>query len=157
MGKIVLFADLAGLVGQELGVSDWETVDQATVDAFARLTRDEQWIHVDVERAGRERGGTIAHGFMALSLFSDMSLRTLVVIGVSSGLNYGFDRVRFISPVPVGSRIRFRETLVSVEPRTAGLLMTRDCQIEVEGQDKPAVAARWLTIIFPEGKEPWRS
>ena len=131
--RTVAFADLSGLIGQELGVSDWVTIDQDRINRFADVTNDHQWIHVDVERATREIGGTIAHGFLTLSMLSAMTYTILRIEGVTRGLNYGFNKVRFITPVPAGSRIRLREVLLAAEPKARGLALTRDCTVQIEG------------------------
>ena len=138
--------EIQGLIGQELGVSRWFLVDQPRIDGFARLTEDEQWIHVDVERAGREIGGSIAHGLLTLSLLSAMAADIWAIEGATSTLNYGFDRVRFTAPVPSGGSVRLRETLLKLEARTDGLLITRRCTVERQGGDKPALVADWLGL-----------
>ncbi|HZH04789.1 MAG TPA: MaoC family dehydratase [Myxococcaceae bacterium] len=135
-------------VGQELGVSDWIEVSQEMIDGFAELTRDRQWIHIDRERAAREIGGTIAHGFLTVSLMSHMAEQIIDLEGVTRSVNYGFDKLRFITPVPAGSRVRMRETLVSAEPRGDGLALKRACVVEIEGQDRPAIAAEWISVLY---------
>lgn len=142
------FEELPGLVGHELGVSDWFTVDQARIDRFAEVTEDHQWIHVDVDRAKKEIGGTIAHGFLTLSLMSAMTYQILQVKGVTRGVNYGFNKLRFTGMVPAGSRIRLREKLLSVEPKSGGLALTRECSVEIEGQERPALVAEWVAVIY---------
>lgn len=141
-------SDLPGLIGQELGVSRWITVDQARIDAFAKVTEDHQFIHVDPARAAAETpfGGTIAHGFLTLSLLSAMAYDAQPQLdGIRMSVNYGFDRVRFLSPVPAGARIRARFTLKAAEERVPGeVTMTWGVLVEIEGQDKPALAADWL-------------
>ncbi|NEX92517.1 MaoC family dehydratase [Caulobacter sp. 17J65-9] len=149
MNKAVRLEDVPGLVGQELGVSDWFVIDQARIDAFAEVTEDRQWIHVDVDRAKAEIGGTIAHGFLTLSMLSAMTYQILQVEGVSRAINYGFDKVRFLTPVPAGARIRLREKLVAAEPKAGGLAMTRECTVEIEGQAKPALIAEWIGVVYP--------
>ena len=146
--RTVAFADLSGLIGQELGVSDWVTIDQDRINRFADVTNDHQWIHVDVERATREIGGTIAHGFLTLSMLSAMTYTILRIEGVTRGLNYGFNKVRFITPVPAGSRIRLREVLLAAEPKAGGLALTRECTVEIEGQSKPALVAEWMGVVY---------
>ena len=146
--RVVTFDELAELVGQELGTSDWFTLDQDRIDRFAAVTQDEQWIHVDVERAGREIGGTIAHGFLTLSMLSAMTYSLLRVEGASRGVNYGFNKVRFISPVSAGARIRLREVLTAAEPKGDGVTLTRECTVEIEGQAKPALVAEWLGLVY---------
>ena len=143
--------DLPFLIGQEVGVSRWITVDQARIDAFARITEDEQFIHVDPEAAKHTPfGGTIAHGFLTLSLASAMSYDAVAPLdGVIMGVNYGFDKLRFLAPVPAGSRIRGRFRLLSAEDKGAQDGVTRwllkhELTVEIEGADKPALIAEWL-------------
>jgi acyl dehydratase len=140
-------SDLPSLVGQEVGVSRWIEVDQARIDAFARITEDEQFIHVDPERAkATPFGGTIAHGFLTLSLASAMSYDALAPLdGVVMGVNYGFDKLRFLAPVPAGSRVRGRFRLLSAEDKGGGRwLLKHELTVEIEGADKPALIAEWL-------------
>ena len=140
-------SDLPSLIGQEVGVSRWITVDQARIDAFARTTEDEQFIHVDPERARTTPfGGTIAHGFLTLSLASAMSYDAVAPLdGVVMGVNYGFDKLRFLAPVPAGSRVRGRFRLLSAEDKGGGRwLLKHELTVEIEGGDKPALIAEWL-------------
>jgi acyl dehydratase len=138
--------------GRELGSSDWIVVDQARIGQFADCTGDHQWIHVDVERATREGpfGGPIAHGYLTLSLLAAM----LMEIGVippdaSTGLNYGLDKVRFLSPVKAGARVRARVTLISAQPQDGGRMLVKlDCKLEIEGEAKPAVIAEVLCMLI---------
>ncbi len=146
MRRKITVDELQSLIGQELGVSRWFPVDQSRIDAFARLTEDEQWIHVDVERANREIGGTIAHGLLTLSLLPAMGADIWAIEGATSTLNYGFDRIRFTAPVPSSGSVRVRETLLKVEQRTGGLLITRRCAVELQGSDKPVLVADWLGL-----------
>lgn len=146
-------SDLPSLVGQEVGVSRWITVDQARIDAFARITEDEQFIHVDPERArATPFGGTIAHGFLTLSLASAMSYDAVAPLdGTVMGVNYGFDKLRFLAPVPAGSNIRGRFRLLSAEDKGAQDRVTRwllkhELTVEIEGADKPALIAEWLSM-----------
>jgi len=141
--------DLAGLIGQEVGVSDWLRIDQDRVNGFADATGDHQWIHVDVERATREIGGPIVHGYLTLSLIPLLSEGLLPLTGVAYGINYGSDRVRFISMVRVGKRVRLRQKLVSVEPRGAALAMKVECTVEIEDEAKPACVAETITLLYP--------
>jgi acyl dehydratase len=141
-------AELPTFVGQELGVSDWLAVDQARIDRFAEVTGDRQWIHVDVERARREIGGPIAHGLLTLSLLPAMTASAIEFRGVTRGLNYGFDKVRFLSPVPAGARIRSRHLLKAVEPKAGGVCVTQTCTVEIEGADKPALVCDWLGVFY---------
>jgi acyl dehydratase len=140
--------ELPGLVGQELGVSGWFDVSQARIDAFAEVTEDRQWIHLDVERATREIGAPIAHGFLTLSMLSAMFYQLVEFEDVDRGVNYGFDRIRFLAPVPAGARIRSREVLLSVEPKAGGVAITRQVTVEIEGQDKPALVAEWIGVLY---------
>ena len=140
---------LQSLIGQEVGVSRWITVDQARIDAFARITEDEQFIHVDPERAkATPFGGTIAHGFLTLSLASAMSYDAVAPLeGVVMGVNYGFDKLRFLAPVPAGSKVRGRFTLLSAEDKGGGRwLLKHELTVEIEGADKPALIAEWLSM-----------
>lgn len=146
--RTTTLAELPTLVGRELGVSDWITVDQARIDAFAEVTEDHQWIHLDVDRARAEMGGTIAHGFLSLSLLSAMAAQVFDVEGVKSGLNTGFDRVRFTCPVAAGARVRLRLTLTAAEPISGGLSLKYGCVVEIEGNEKPALVADWLTRLY---------
>jgi acyl dehydratase len=139
--------ELKQLTGQEVGVSDWIEVSQELIDKFADLTGDDQWIHVDVERAKKETpfGSTIAHGFLTVSLLSQMSRKTLEVRGnFKMRINYGFNRLRFVSPVPAGSRVRGRFTPKNVTENEVTWLVT----VEVEGAAKPALVAEWLGRFY---------
>ena len=146
--KRVPAAELAAMVGHEF-VSHWVIVDQERINAFAKVTEDEQFIHVDPERAAATVfGGTVAHGFLTLSLLSVMAYNALPRIeGAAHGVNYGFDRVRFVRPVPSGSRVRGHFTLKAVTPRSAReWQLSYEVSVEIEGQPKPALAATWLTM-----------
>lgn len=139
--------ELRGLVGQEVGVSDWFEVTQSRIDAFAESTEDRQWIHVDVERARSESPykTTIAHGFLTLSLISCLAKQAVRIEGgFKMGINYGLNRVRFPAAVPSGSRIRGRYALQSLEEIEGGIQITWHVTIEVEGAKKPSLAAEWL-------------
>jgi acyl dehydratase len=140
--------DLDGLVGQEVGVSDWLQVTQERVNEFADATGDHQWIHVDVERATREMGGPIAHGYLTLSLIPHLSAGLLPVKGVTRGINYGSDKVRFTNMVRVGKRVRLRQTLLGVEPKSGGFQLRSQCTVEIEGEERPACVAETLSLIF---------
>ena len=138
-------------VGTEVGVSSWLTVDQERIDAFAHATEDRQFIHVDAEAAARTPfGGTIAHGFLTLSLLSRMAAEAMLVPdSVKMAVNYGLDRVRFLAPVRSGKRIRGRFTLDSVEEKAPGQWLLRHVvTVEIEGEDKPALTAVWLGLMF---------
>jgi acyl dehydratase len=137
---------LASRVGEEVGVSPWVEVTQARIDTFARAIDDFQWIHVDPARAKDSPfGGTIAHGFLTLSLLSHLSERTFSFSDRKMGVNYGLNRVRFTSPVPSGSRVRARFTLLKYEPlEENGVQVTWNTVVEIEGQAKPALVAEWI-------------
>lgn len=139
--------DLQSLIGTEVGVSRWIEIDQARIDAFAKITEDEQFIHVDPEAAkATPFGGTIAHGFLTLSLASAMSYDAVAPLeGVVMGVNYGFDKLRFLAPVPAGSRIRGRFKLLGAEDKGGGRwLLKHELTVEIEGGEKPALIAEWL-------------
>ena len=142
------FKDLAGVAGQETGVSDWLLIDQERVNAFADATGDHQWIHVDVPRATQMLGGTIAHGYLTLSLLPYLSAGLLNVKGVTHGINYGSDKVRFTNMVKVGKRIRLRQKLLSVEPKAGGVQLRNENTIEIEGEDRPACVAETLSLLY---------
>ena len=137
-------------VGQEVATSYWLEVAQERINQFAESTEDRQWIHVDPERAARESPfkETIAHGFLTLSLLSKLGQRAMSVGGVRMGLNYGLNRVRFVSPVPAGSRIRGRFTLVMVEEIKGGVQATWNVTVEREGSEKPCCVAEWLVRYY---------
>ena len=144
-------ADLPGLIGQEIGVSRWITVDQARIDAFAEITEDRQFIHIDpVAAAQTPFGGTIAHGFLSLSLLSRMAADAMQVPDTTKmAINYGLDRVRFIAPVRAGKRVRGHFTLAAIDDKAPGqYLFHHDVTVEIEGEAKPALTARWLGLIF---------
>ena len=140
------------MVGTEVGVSSWHLVDQKRIDAFADVTEDHQFIHVDPERAARETpfGSTVAHGFLTVSLLSVFSYEALPKIaGAIRGVNYGFDRLRFISPVRAGSRLRGRFTLMEAKLRGADVLESRtSVSVEIDGEAKPALVADWIGLIY---------
>ncbi len=137
-------------VGQEVATSDWLEVSQERINQFAESTEDRQWIHVDPERAARESPfkETIAHGFLTLSLLSELGKRAMSVGGVRMGINYGLNRVRFISPVPAGSRIRGRFTLATVEEINGGVEATWNVTVERDGGEKPCCVAEWLVRYY---------
>jgi acyl dehydratase len=142
---------LKQLVGRELGPSEWIAVDQAMIDAFADATGDHQWIHVDVERARRELPGgtTIAHGYLTLSLVPRLAATLLRVEKRRHGLNYGSNKVRFISPVPAGARVRLRQRIVDVEDvPDNGVRVTSQMTVEIEGQERPALVAEIIGIQY---------
>jgi len=143
--------DIRGRIGTEVGVSDWLTIGQDRIDAFADATEDRQFIHVDPEAAARTPfGGTVAHGFLSLSMLSRMGAEAMLIPdGLKMAVNYGLDRVRFIAPVRSGQRIRGRFVLDSIEERAPGQLLVRhSVTVEIEGVDKPALTAQWLGLLF---------
>lgn len=146
-------AGLSDRIGQELGLSDWATIDQPRIDMFASCTGDHQWIHVDVERAKRESPfrGPVAHGYLALAMVAPLSIDVGVIPkDAAAGLNYGIDKVRFLAPVPAGARVRLRVVLVGIEPREGGqLIMKTRNTLEVEGSEKPALIAETLALLIP--------
>lgn len=147
-------SDLQSLIGQEVGVSRWIEIDQARIDAFAKITEDEQFIHVDPEAArATPFGGTIAHGFLTLSLASAMSYDAVKPLeGVVMGVNYGFDKLRFLASVPAGSKVRGRFKLLSAEDKGGGRwLLKHELTVEIEGGDKPALIAEWLGMQVVSG------
>jgi acyl dehydratase len=138
--------ELAGRVGQEVAVSPWVELGQERIDNFAKAIDDFQWIHVDRERArASPYGGTIAHGFLTLSLLSHLSERTFSFSDRKMGVNYGLNRVRFTSPVPAGSRVRARFTLLKYEPiENNGVQVTWNAVVEIDGAPRPALIAEWI-------------
>ena len=144
----VSFADVPSLVGQEIGVSDWVEISQERVNQFAEATGDHQWIHVDVERATREIGGPIAHGYLTLSLIPHLSAGMLPIKGVTRGINYGSDKVRFTNMVRVGKRVRMRQKLIGAEPKAGGMQIKNECTIEIEGEAKPACIAETISVLY---------
>jgi acyl dehydratase len=138
--------ELRAAVGTELGVSDWVTVDQTRIDTFADATGDHQWIHVDEERAkAGPFGTTIAHGFLTLSLLPVLISQVYRIDNTRMGINYGLNRVRFTSPVPVGSKVRGNIDLIDVADVTGGVQITVKVTVEIEGSERPALVAEWLT------------
>ncbi len=148
MAYEVDYSDLVNHVGKEVGVSDWVEVTQERVNKFAEATGDHQWIHVDVERANREMGGPIAHGYLTLSLIPFLGADILRVKGVTRGINYGSNKVRFTNMVRVGKKVRMRQKLVGVEAKAGGLQMTNECTIEIEGEERPACVAETISVIY---------
>jgi acyl dehydratase len=144
----VEMSELPGLVGTEVGVSDWLEITQERVNQFAEATGDHQWIHVDVDRATKEIGGPIAHGYLTLSLIPFLSQGLLPVKGVTRGINYGSDKVRFTNMVRIGKRVRLRQKLLGVEERSGGLQLKNQCTIEIEGEDRPACVAETISMIY---------
>ena len=138
--------DIKARIGEELGVSDWHLVTQEAIDDFAEVTGDHQWIHVDVERAkDTPFGGTIAHGYYTLSLVPKFTYALFSVEGFAFGLNYGLNKVRFPAPLPVGSKVRMRAAIASVDDIPGGIQMATTCTFEREGGDKPVCVAE---VVF---------
>lgn len=156
MSKVLSIPEIMALVGTEVGVSKWFDVPQSRIDTFADATDDHQYIHVDPERAAKTKlGGTIAHGFLSLSMLSAMNYDGLPVVrGMIMGINYGFNKVRFTSPVHVGARIRGRFILESARLRGESLLsLNYDVTVEIENVKRPAVTANWITVVEFDPKE----
>jgi len=145
----VAVADIPSLVGTELGVSDWLEITQDRVNRFADATGDHQWIHVDVERATKELGAPIAHGYLVLSLVPFLAKNIIQYQGVSRGINYGSNKVRFTNTAPVGSRVRLRVKMLSCEPRGGALQITNECTVELENDERPACVAEIVSLIYP--------
>jgi acyl dehydratase len=143
-------AELKTLEGQTLGPSPWRTITQPMIDAFADATDDHQWIHCDPERAAKESPfrKTIAHGFLTLSLFQAMQDGIWTISGVSRGVNYGADKLRFIAPVIVDSNIRMKQHIQSVEPIPGGVRLTMESTVEIEGVDKPALVITSIGLLY---------
>lgn len=142
-------SELPSLVGQELGVSDWLEITQDRINRFADATGDHQWIHVDVERATKELGAPIAHGFLVLSLIPFLAKNIISYQGVSRGINYGLNKVRFTNTAPVGCRVRMRLKVESCDMRAGAYQLITSCIIEVEGQDRPACVAESVSLLYP--------
>ena len=147
---VTTFDGLSALAGQEIGVSDWLTIDQARINLFAEATGDRQWIHLDAERAEKEipGGRTIAHGYLTLSLIPALVGGLLKIEGLTRGINYGADKVRFTNRVPEGSRVRARQKLLSVEAKGGGLKLVSEITIEIEGDKRPACVAQTIAVIY---------
>lgn len=147
--NIITRDDLLSQIGNSRVTSDWLTIDQARIQAFADVTEDQQFIHVDEEAAkATPFGGTVAHGFLTLSMLSKLAGETLPMLeGLAMGVNYGFDKVRFINPVRAGKRIRGHFALKAVkEPQPGTYVIRYEVEVEIEGEAKPALAAEWLTM-----------
>ena len=150
----IALAEVDAWIGREVGVSEWSTIDASRVAQFAECTEDFQFIHLDPE-AAKAAGfdGAIAHGFLVLSMLSKFAYEASAQIeNCRVSINYGFEKVRFLSPVPVGSQIRARFVLANVAQKREGQwLMTHDVSVEVKDQDKPAIVAQWLTLLITNG------
>jgi acyl dehydratase len=152
MAKLTL-ATIRDFVGEDLGTSDWVIVDQSMIDQFATCTGDKQWIHIDPDRARRESpaGATIAHGFLSLSLIAPLGMDLgLAPVDASAVFNYGLDKVRFLTPVKSGNRVRLQVSMTSVEPKDNGrLLIKGSAVLEIENSQTPALVAETLTLVVP--------
>ena len=149
--KVVKYAELEQYAGQEIGHSEWVTVDQDRVNKFADATGDHQWIHLDVERAKRElpTKGTIAHGYLTVSLIPWLGSQIMKVEGVSRGINYGSNKVRFINMVPVGAKVRAKLKILNVDAKAGAKQITSEYTIEIQGQERPACVAETIGIVYP--------
>ena len=149
--KTVSLNAMKAMIGQEVGLSDWFLVDQKRIDDFAEVTEDRQFIHIDREKAkSTPWGQTIAHGFLTLSLTAAMNASAMPKLeGVKMSMNYGFNKLRFVSPVLSGKRVRGRYKLLGVDEQAGGrALITTEITVEIEGEKKPAIVAEWLTLSF---------
>jgi acyl dehydratase len=153
--ELLSLDEFRDMVGKELGVSEWTTITQEQIDTFADCTDDHQYIHVDPEAAAKTPfGGTIAHGFLTLSMLSSMAYQMPSITGTVMGVNYGFNRLRFVSPVKSGARIRARFVLKAFdELRPGEIQTTMTVTVEIEGQEKPALVADWLGRRYLEVSE----
>lgn len=142
--------DAKALEGEEVGLSDWVVIDQHRIDQFAEATGDYQWIHVDTERSAREMpdGKTIAHGYLTLALIPALTGKFVEVENLARAINFGLNKVRFYKPVPVGSKLRARATVLQARRRAGALLLTSEIRLEVEGERKPACVAETLGMYF---------
>lgn len=145
-------AEMQKYVGREIGLSKWKLIDQDTINAFAKLTGDQQWIHVDEEKSAQfsPYKKTVAHGFLVLSLASKFASEAYQIQDIAMGLNYGFEKVRFPNAVPVGSKVRGRVSLLDFEAITGGAKYKLKIVFELEGQEKPACVAEWLLMVYKE-------
>lgn len=148
MTRMIPLHEVTGLAGQELGLSEWHVVTQAQIDLFAEATGDFEWFHVDVERATRDMGGTIAHGFLTLSIVPALWGQIARITGFRNGYNYGLDKTRFTAPVKAGARIRLRATMLEPQQRRGGTIVGVGCVIEVEGEERPALVTDWCEIFY---------
>ena len=149
MTTTLTFEELERGGERELGTTDWVTLDQRRINLFADATGDHQWIHVDPEMAAQGPfGGTIAHGYLSLSLLPGLLSEVLTVEGARMGINYGIDRVRFTAPVPVDSQVRLKAKLLSAERRGEGVLYKLGVEVEIEGSEKPALVGEVLYLVF---------
>jgi acyl dehydratase len=149
MSTELTLAELEAAAGLELEPSDWVTLDQQKIELFAEATGDHQWIHVDPEAAAKGPfGTTVAHGYLSLSLLPDLLGRVLKVTDARMGVNYGIEKVRFTAPVPSGSRVRLKPTIRTAERRGDGVLYHVAVEVEIEGDDKPALVGEVVYLVF---------
>ena len=150
MREVNSIEEAKALEGEEIGLSDWVVIDQNRIDQFAEATADYQWIHVDTERAAKEmpNGKTIAHGYLTLALIPALTGKFAQVNNLERAINFGVNKVRFYTPVPAGSRVRGRATVLKAQRRAGALLLTSEVRIEVEGERKPACVAETLGMYF---------
>ena len=143
-------SDMEQSIGEEIGLSEWLSIDQETITTFAKLTKDEQWIHIDKEKSAKHSPykTTIAHGFLVLSMASHFAYECLIIKNVGMGVNYGLDRVRFTNATPVDAKIRGRIALLDYEAISGGAKYKLELIIEIEGQEKPACIAEWIGIAY---------
>lgn len=153
MTRMITLDSVSSLVGEELGVSAWHRITQDQIDLFAKATGDFEWFHVDVERATREMGGTIAHGFLTVSIVPALWGQVARLTGYASGYNYGMDKTRFTAPVRAGSRVRLRATMLEPQVRRGGTIVSVHCVVEVEGEERPALVTDWSEIFYAEPAE----
>ena len=146
--RTVAFDELETLVGEHIGYSDWHVIDQDRVQMFADATGDHQWIHLDVERATKLMGGTIAHGYLTVSLVPMLASEVMKVSGVTRGINYGSNKVRFTNMVKVGAKVRMSQKIKSIEPKAGGKQMITECTIEIEGEERPACVAEIISVLY---------
>ena len=150
MTRLIKLSEVPQWAGKELGVSGWHVLEQAQIDRFAGATGDFEWFHVDVERAKREMGGTIAHGFLTLSIVPMLWSQIARITDYEGGFNYGLDKTRFTAPVASGARVRLRATMLEPQQRRGGVIVSVHCIIEVEGQDRPALVTDWSEIFYAD-------
>ena len=142
-------AEIADCVGEEIGVSDWFEIDQDRINDFADATGDHQWIHIDQDRTESDIGmPTIAHGFLTLSLVPILSSQISTIKSVTRGINYGTNKVRFTNMVPVNSKVRAKSKLIEAKSKAGGMQLTSEISIEIQGQDRPAMVAETVSIVF---------
>lgn len=146
MLRSIPLAEVSAHVGKELGVSNWTEITQERINAFAEATGDHHWMHVDIERATRERGGTIAHGLLIACLVPTLQGQFMEITDFAGGYSYGFDKLRFTQPVRAGQRVRLRQLLHSVGPKNAGTLVTIKCEMEIGDEARPALVADYLAF-----------